>query len=551
MQALKKAEQSKQQLTEVPISAEGSVFGAQPHESTSKVSTNSSLEAPVVPHGEPSSFELSLTPHLELESASPDCVVDFEGNVNQEAPLYSVLEGRLDSDLKDSTPDVSDFNIGDQSSFHTSAVSREIDEEKITQRLSGDAARVGQFDSSGDASKLSDENKNMTESIPNGRLPQDFLQAKAETVKETELVQQKAKAVFAANATNKSRVWRWVAILVLSVIIVILGVAYFYLEMMNSTKSPVSTTPAVVHTDSLPSQPEQNMPSEVLTPKVMVEATNTPLEASIDANDRPAAVNASRVEKKAEDSDLTKRRNSSFMAPESAANPVHGNRLKLNAAGEKGELVDVGGSSLEGKSIQIQTSNATPSLHPNLNQAYQALSSDDLNTADVQYQRVLKDEPNNRDALLGLATISVRRGQTESAVATYLRLLELDPTDTDAIAGLVSLQQGDLTQVESRLKKALIQFPNASGIHFVLGNVYAQQSRWAEAQQMYFRAFSSSPTNPDYAFNLAVSLDRLNQVKLAREYYQRALALTQTSTGNFSKLDVRKRVQALDELIKE
>ena len=46
---------------------------------------------------------------------------------------------------------------------------------------------------------------------------------------------------------------------------------------------------------------------------------------------------------------------------------------------------------------------------------------------------------------------------------------------------------------------------------------------WPDAQQAYFRAYSSVPDNADYAFNLAVGLDRLSQRKLALSYYQRAL----------------------------
>ena len=67
--------------------------------------------------------------------------------------------------------------------------------------------------------------------------------------------------------------------------------------------------------------------------------------------------------------------------------------------------------------------------------------------------------------------------------------------------------------------------PEASFLHFTLGNQYAQQGRWAEAQQAYFRAYAGDPENPDFAYNLAVSLDQLHQTKLALEYYRRALAL--------------------------
>ncbi|MGV3590440.1 MAG: tetratricopeptide repeat protein, partial [Gammaproteobacteria bacterium] len=50
-----------------------------------------------------------------------------------------------------------------------------------------------------------------------------------------------------------------------------------------------------------------------------------------------------------------------------------------------------------------------------------------------------------------------------------------------------------------------------------LGNHYAAQGRWSEAQGAYYNALltarrsAGGPVHPDYAFNLAVSLEQLNQ----------------------------------------
>ena len=73
----------------------------------------------------------------------------------------------------------------------------------------------------------------------------------------------------------------------------------------------------------------------------------------------------------------------------------------------------------------------------------------------------------------------------------------------------------------------------------------AQQLRWSEAQQSYFLAYSNAPTNADYAFNLAVSLDRLGQNKLALDYYQRALGMSQNGPHNFTSQAVQSRIKEL------
>lgn len=207
-------------------------------------------------------------------------------------------------------------------------------------------------------------------------------------------------------------------------------------------------------------------------------------------------------------------------------------------------------TTLGNKSIQIRQSKDPNQLNPLLDRAYKAFLSGDLEIAQQQYNQALQQEANNRDALLGLAAIAISRKQPEQAAAYYIRLLELSPTDPDAFAGLTGLRgQTDPAQSESSLKKLLAQYPQAAAVHFALGNVYTQQSRWAEAQQSYFRAYSIAPNNADYAFNLAISLDHLNQSKLALEYYQRALA--QSGPASFDKAAAQKRAKELTPLAGE
>ena len=128
------------------------------------------------------------------------------------------------------------------------------------------------------------------------------------------------------------------------------------------------------------------------------------------------------------------------------------------------------------------------------------------------YQRVLRANSLDRDALLGLAAVEARTQNYEGAESHYLRVLELDPRDAYAQAGLLALRGlSDPVQSESRLKNLLAHQPDATFVHFSLGNQYAAQGRWPDAQAAYFRAFSTDPENADYAFNLAVSLDHLRQ----------------------------------------
>ena len=184
---------------------------------------------------------------------------------------------------------------------------------------------------------------------------------------------------------------------------------------------------------------------------------------------------------------------------------------------------------------EISASRPAPQVHPRVGSAYAAYLTGDLATARSDYQQALREEPANRDALLGLAALDVRSGRLEAAEGAYLRLLQADPRDAHAQAALIALRAGrvDPVAAESRVKTMLADNPGAHVLNFTLGNQLAQQGRWAEAQQEYFKAFAAEPDNPDFAYNLAVSLDHLRQPKVALEYYRRALSLAKARGASF------------------
>jgi tetratricopeptide (TPR) repeat protein len=188
-----------------------------------------------------------------------------------------------------------------------------------------------------------------------------------------------------------------------------------------------------------------------------------------------------------------------------------------------------------------------PQVHPQVAAAYSAYLNGDLAQARKDYEEALRDEPANRDALLGLAAIDVREGRYESAEALYLRLLQVDPRDMEAQAALIALRSGraDPLATETRVKTLLTVDPSAHALNFTLGNQLAAQNRWSEAQQQYFQAYAAEPDNPDFAYNLAVSLDHLRQRRQALEYYERALALAAKHGASFDAAAARARLNEL------
>lgn len=186
-------------------------------------------------------------------------------------------------------------------------------------------------------------------------------------------------------------------------------------------------------------------------------------------------------------------------------------------------------------------------IHPKVESAYEAFLAGDIARARNDYQDALREEPANRDALLGLAATDVRSGRLEAAESIYVRLLRSDPRDAHAQSGLIALRSArmDPLVAESRVKTLLAADPEAHVLNFTLGNQLAQQGRWAEAQQQYSKAFAAEPDNADFAYNVAVSLDHLRQFKPALEYYRRALELAASRGASFDSAAARERITQL------
>ncbi|MFZ6798663.1 tetratricopeptide repeat protein [Undibacterium sp. Di24W] len=406
--------------------------------------------------------------------------------------------------------------------------------------------------------------QSMADRLQRPRIDPEQVRANAKVDPLLAAEQKKAQSVFASKTIPADRKKPWLFAFSGISLFVLAGVAYVYWQSNLIENRPGILGSAV---NTVPAQIPEQLPTPASTANTNDIATASAASA-VETSTLPTAI--------ATNSSASTASNSA-QNPASNANKASSSELKIAAVSKKNKEDDLGSAagssnqsskksakpsssnatSLPGhivhdaNAIQIRKGNSGNQINPTLSSAYQAFLAGDVATAERQYQSVLTQEPNSRDALLGLAALALNQRAADKAGGFYGKLLELDPNDPEAIAGLTSLQQGDPVQSESRLKIALTLHPNAGSILFALGNLYAQQGRWSDAQQNYFRAFTTQPVNADYAFNLAVSLDRLNQSKLAKEYYQRALEAGQNGPGNFSRSKVQQRIADLEKALNE
>jgi len=195
--------------------------------------------------------------------------------------------------------------------------------------------------------------------------------------------------------------------------------------------------------------------------------------------------------------------------------------------------------------MSIERQQATDTITPVLQDAYHAYQRGDYATASQGYKDVLKQDGRNRDALLGLGAIAQQQSQDQAAQHYYRQVLLLDPRDPIALGAMTAYSAGNGVDTESQLKQMLTEQPRSAALNYALGNVYADQSRWADAQQAYFNARMLEPSNAQFTYNLAVSLDHLGQGKLAAQYYQQALQLDPASNAGFDHTQAQRRLNEL------
>ncbi len=281
--------------------------------------------------------------------------------------------------------------------------------------------------------------------------------------------------------------------------------------------------------------------------KAQMSAQNTRIDQLIDENSRLQKLVATPPAVKAEKptAPIPKKRDEvPVPAPKKTVPVVSISEQPAKASSAvrvDGAQTGVGARSIDDEAVAV-----TDRFRLLLRQGYAAYQSGDYAVADSFYDQALLLEPYNRDVNLAVASVARQLSDFRRAENRYRHLLSLDGQDSAAFTGLLDVASalGDDT-IEHELVAHIGTIESPGRMHAALGNYYSAKRSWQLARDAWRDALAIDVSNPDYAFNLAVSLDNLQRHKSAIDYYEMALQHAATRTFHFDKPTTRGRLETL------
>jgi len=368
-----------------------------------------------------------------------------------------------------------------------------------------------------------------------------------------------AQTVFAATRTTKSSGssnFKWI-LGGLCLLLLVAGIVWYFFAVTPMNRTAISPDVAA-GIEKLVSPLEQSLDVESmsgnLTGTVSEVDVNAVEQEIIESGSEDSLIAEEEMPVEEEPSDVSGlTENGELVEPDTniaMLEPTSSDTEESDQKAEDGVLPDT--ITLEPALIKISKSKNVEDKGKTIRQAYAAYNNGNYDEASSMYETVLKEFPNNRDALLGLGAIASNKGDTNAAYLYYAQLLSINPRDEFAKVALINLQdKASLLTSESTIHTMLHDSPDSHVLHFTLGNIYATSSRWAQAQQAFFDAYRLNSANADYAFNLAVSLDHLGQYQPALDYYSAAIELADVSDESFDSSNVIKRIESLTKIVKK
>jgi tetratricopeptide (TPR) repeat protein len=151
--------------------------------------------------------------------------------------------------------------------------------------------------------------------------------------------------------------------------------------------------------------------------------------------------------------------------------------------------------------------------------------SDMVKKAIEQYQKITEVDPKDLDSWIMLGRLQKALMNSTEAMAAFKKALELEPDNEDAMTGLATVYAdlGDNKAAAEMLRKVADKDPNPRSLTALAG-VYEQLKDYSLAAEMLRRALDQQPGNTELRAALAEDLLFSDQLDDALKLYQEAAA---------------------------
>lgn len=223
--------------------------------------------------------------------------------------------------------------------------------------------------------------------------------------------------------------------------------------------------------------------------------------------------------------------------------PVAIDHSKKTAVLDKKPDTTVDAKSQEAMGIKIDVKTPKINVDYELEKAYNAAIAGRSDAAIILYKNVLEVDPNNKNALFGLATTYHRAGQLDQARPLYAKLLSIDPNHRDGLNNFLVLLADEAPEdALGQLKKLQETNPTFSPIPAQMAIICQKLGLTDQALENMSHAIELSPENLTYRYNFAIMLDKQHKYDEAAKFYQQIVQAYQrgeVTPGNIQKIQQR------------
>ncbi|MES2048731.1 MAG: tetratricopeptide repeat protein [Pseudomonadota bacterium] len=154
------------------------------------------------------------------------------------------------------------------------------------------------------------------------------------------------------------------------------------------------------------------------------------------------------------------------------------------------------------------------------------------------YRAILKNTPNQADALHYLGVAQHQLGKKEDAIVLMRRAIEIDPDYFDAQNNLGNLlkENGQVNEAEQSYRAVIAARPEFALAYNNLGVVLAAQKRFVEAVSAYQLCLALTPDYAQAWHNLGNALKKNEDIDAALSAYKQAILLAPYNASAYQDL---------------